>query len=224
MTYEEKIDIISLRFDLLWYRIWLEFPEVKQDEILLHSNQSLDINRLLEVRKGKSKKCITQMDSYVRRKSKFEASFCSDGGKYLLHLINNTANGSTLWEIPKGHGNKKEPPLDVAIRECKEETGLSLSKYDIMYDMNSIIDSYMSSGIRYRNEYFIAYSTCLESPKNVFAIDRDSVREVEEIRWVSLPEVKYLDKMGHLTKLVKQIFLNIKYKYKIIANGERRVN
>ena len=183
MTYEEKIDIISLRFDLLWYRIWLEFPEAKHEEIVLHSQQ-LDIARLLDVRKRKNKKAITQMDSYIRRKAKFENSFCADGGKYLLHLIENTSNGSTLWEIPKGHSNKKELPLDVAIRECKEETGLSLSKYDIMYDMNSIVDTYMSSGIRYRNEYFIAYSTCLECPKNIFSTTRESIREVEEIKWV----------------------------------------
>ena len=28
MTYQEKIDIMSMRFELLWYKIWLELPNI----------------------------------------------------------------------------------------------------------------------------------------------------------------------------------------------------
>jgi hypothetical protein len=30
MTLQEKIDILSLRFDMIWYKIWLEFPAISR--------------------------------------------------------------------------------------------------------------------------------------------------------------------------------------------------
>jgi 8-oxo-dGTP pyrophosphatase MutT (NUDIX family) len=216
MTHEEKVDIVSMRFDLMWYRIWLEFPKDKEAEVDFHSARPMCLDRLLMVRRSKSSRAITLMDMYTKRKQKFEQTFCGDGGKYLLHLINGTTNGHSLWEIPKGHSDKKELPVDVAIRECKEETGLSVSSYDIIYDLPPIIDNYVSSNVRYCNEYFIAYSAGLSCPSNVFDMARQSIREIEEVRWVGLQELRHLDKSGHLTKLVKQVFSNIKYRYKIL--------
>lgn len=216
MTHEEKVDIISMRFEIMWYRIWLEFPPEKEAEVAFHSSYPIDIDRLLLARRSKSPKCITLLESYTRRKQKFEQIFCSDGGKYLLHLINGTPSGHSLWEIPKGHSSKKELPVDVAIRECKEETGLSVSSYDIIYDLPPIIDTYVSSNVRYCNEYFIAYSACSSHPPNLFDMRKLSVREIEEVRWVGLQELKYLDRSSHLSKLVRQVFSNIKYRYKIL--------
>jgi 8-oxo-dGTP pyrophosphatase MutT (NUDIX family) len=52
--------------------------------------------------------------------------FLNDGGTWkvllILHLEGNH------WGFPKGRANPKEVPLEAAIRELKEETGLSVTK------------------------------------------------------------------------------------------------
>ena len=35
---------------------------------------------------------------------------------------------SYKWDLPKGEIEKNEEPIDAAIRETKEETGLSVNK------------------------------------------------------------------------------------------------
>lgn len=50
-------------------------------------------------------------------------------GNYLMGVRQDTGK----WTEPGGHLKPKEDPLDGAIRECKEETGLRLSKEDVEY-------------------------------------------------------------------------------------------
>jgi 8-oxo-dGTP pyrophosphatase MutT (NUDIX family) len=47
------------------------------------------------------------------------------------------------WEIPEGGGAEGERPLDTAVRELKEETGLSAKKWtylDSLYTSNAFTD------------------------------------------------------------------------------------
>ncbi len=49
------------------------------------------------------------------------------------------------WEIPEGGGTLSLPPLDAAIRELKEETGMTASHYEKIVEMhlsNSVSDEY----------------------------------------------------------------------------------
>ena len=36
---------------------------------------------------------------------------------------------TSVWSFPKGHLEKGETYLECAVRECKEETGVSISDY-----------------------------------------------------------------------------------------------
>ena len=38
-----------------------------------------------------------------------------------------------MWELPGGSGKPGEDPTELAIRECKEETGLTLSRDRLTY-------------------------------------------------------------------------------------------
>ncbi len=63
------------------------------------------------------------------------------------------------WGFPKGHSEKEETPLESAIRELKEETGIT----DIdLIDLPKIVDKYsFELGGKYYDktvEYFFAFT------------------------------------------------------------------
>lgn len=58
------------------------------------------------------------------------------------------------WEIPEGGGPMNEPPLEAAKRELKEETGITATHYQTLYEMdtsNSVSDEkaivYLATGL-----------------------------------------------------------------------------
>lgn len=54
----------------------------------------------------------------------------NEGQILLLHRQNNKSQGNK-WGIPGGKVEKKETPLQAAIRETKEETGIDISSQPI---------------------------------------------------------------------------------------------
>ncbi|MGZ7196733.1 NUDIX hydrolase, partial [Streptococcus pyogenes] len=42
--------------------------------------------------------------------------------------------GPSRWDIPKGHIEEGETPIEAAIRECREETGF------VDYDQSLLVD------------------------------------------------------------------------------------
>lgn len=47
---------------------------------------------------------------------------------FLIHQYG--SGGDTLWTFPKGRGEERETPIQTALRELKEETGLEIESYD----------------------------------------------------------------------------------------------
>lgn len=213
MTLAEKIDIMSLRFDILWYRIWMEFPESKR--FLKNKDEQTDIFKRLTNTCKRNKftpNVSLSFDFYIKKKNKFESCFLSDNGSRLHSLLMGTKNANLIWEIPKGRKKKKETMLDCAIREFKEETGVGLDSYTIMFDIRPIVESYISSNTTYIHNYQIAYTNKEFTPK--IGLDNyTQVQEVAEIRWVNIDEVKYLDVSEHLYPIVNRIFNVFKSKY-----------
>ncbi len=61
--------------------------------------------------------------------------------------------GTGEWGIPGGGLHKGELPIDGALREVREETGLKLEKLQL-YELSSA--PYASRGFRYPCHYFVA--------------------------------------------------------------------
>jgi 8-oxo-dGTP pyrophosphatase MutT (NUDIX family) len=216
MTLQEKIDILSLKFDMLWYKIWLEVPNIIIHPVYEFDMSSIEaINRTLEnlhkhqihvlTYNSRDSGSILRSDLYERNKKLFDESFVSDDGARLKSLISDTSNNELMWEIPKGRRNKKETMINCAIREFKEETNVDHELYDIIHNTEPIVESYISSNIEYSHIYYTAHASKIFNPTVSFKYDTQ-ISEIDSIRWVGLDEIKFVDRCGRLYDTVRRVF------------------
>ena len=221
MTSQEKNDILSLKFDMLWYKIWLEFPDSSVD-----THKKFDVSTVSAIRdtwemlhqynsNGSGVyniDNINKLEFYTKKKNKFNSTFTSDNGKRLKSLICNTKNSELIWEIPKGRRNNTETVIECATREFKEETCIDLDMYNIMFNVRPVVESYISANIKYIHTYHLAYTTKMFEPVDIF-IHSNHASEIDAIRWVNLNEIKFINHSGRIYKLVQRIFRIFKSTY-----------
>ena len=192
MTYHEKMDVKTTNYATMWYRIYHEKPE----EVYLYANP-------------KNKMRYT---SYYKKKNKYEKTFLGDGGQRLLELIANSKNVDTPWEFPKGRrADNTEDEINTAIRECKEETGVSSDKYQILWGTKPYIETYQDFKTIYKNTYYFARAVGDWEPEVKFSND-SQINEVSDVKWVSkqdlkhmkLEEVTYNRLLSSFTKIIKR--------------------
>jgi len=174
MTYREKLAIANLDFSEMWSNIWLSSPE-NYSPARLHSRPPGG---------------FTSDPKYHRKKAKFDAVFRRDGGKRIRRLIDASTNSEANWEIPKGHRATGELDMDTAIREFGEETELS-EGVNMLWCAKPIVTSHRSRGTIYKTVYFLAEYTGKNTPDVRFRSPLQYT-EVECIKWVSLPEIRFL--------------------------------
>lgn len=193
MTYYEKMDVLSLKFNLMWYRLYKNNP----DQIFLQGT-----NGYLS-------------KQYTKMKTKFEASFLQDGGHRLKKLMADTVNAETLWEIPKGRRQEQhaEEPINAAIREFTEETTIKADQYQLLLRIEPYVETYSDFGTTYQNIYYFAKAIGDWEPSVKFS-DGQQIFEVSAISWCNLQDIRNmkLDKNTHRRLLV--LFKKISKKYK----------
>lgn len=195
MSYYEKIDILSLNFDIMWYRVYGDF----------YNNPFAARNKISN----------RQYNFYIKAKNKFEMTFLHDKGSYLYYLISKSDNSESVWEIPKGHKDENETDLEASIREFKEETNVDSSMYKIHCHIKPFIDNYIDNNINYRNTYY--YATILDNtfvPKYKFTPSQ--LFELSDIKWINITNIKtqfHLSTNSHQLRINNALQLMIK-KYK----------
>jgi ADP-ribose pyrophosphatase YjhB (NUDIX family) len=61
------------------------------------------------------------------------------------------------WGFPKGRKDRNETPIDCALREFKEETGMDVSKIKLINNIQPIEENLIgTNGIPYRHIYYVA--------------------------------------------------------------------
>jgi 8-oxo-dGTP pyrophosphatase MutT (NUDIX family) len=189
MTTSELLDIMSLNFEQMWYRVCLD---VKTDDPYY----------------------IKKYNKFHSEFIKFD-----NGKKLINLIKNTKIRGMLLWEVPKGRKNdSKETDLECAVREVEEETGITKEYYRIIPNIKKKI-SYVSNGIKYVFVYFIAIANIKLLRNRLGSkiyqtqkLSRD-IREVSEIGWFNLQYLKLLDNgTGYLENLIKPCF-NLVKKY-----------
>jgi 8-oxo-dGTP pyrophosphatase MutT (NUDIX family) len=187
MTTDELLDIMSLNFEQIWYRICLD---VKKD----------DPQYIKKYNKFHSE--FIKMDN---------------GKKLINLIKGIKIRGTLLWEVPKGRkSDSKETDLECAVREVEEEAGIKKEYYRIIPNIKKKL-SYISNGIKYVFVYFIAIANIklmrnrLGSKIYQTQILNRDIREISEIGWFNLQYLKLLDNgTGHLEKLIKPCFHMVK--------------
>ncbi len=191
MTFHEKMDILSLKFNLMWYRVYKTNP----DQVFLQGAGSY------------------LSKQYMRKKTKFEASFLQDGGMRLKKLMSSTTNAETLWEIPKGRRQEPEECINAAIREFTEETTILQKQYRLLLRIPPYIETYSDFGTTYQNIYYYADAIGEWEPSIKFS-DGVQIAEVSAISWCSLSDIKNM-KLDHNThRRLLTMFSKISKKYK----------
>ena len=150
-----------------------------------------------------------RLGAYFAAKNKFESTFAVDGGLRLRRMIIKSTNSSKIWEIPKGHRARNETNIDCAIREFKEETGISKKHYHIFPATRKQV--YIDAGTKYTNTFYFAYTAEIVEPKIDFG-SVDQVCEVSDIRWLSVEQIRLLDATGRLARQVRPIMHYVKRK------------
>jgi len=190
MTVDEKLDLLSLDFSRVYYRVWLCNPEAHLREAKERGTPRSD-----------------QLRRYLALRHRFTELFCLDGGRYLRALVQRSRSSGGVWEVPKGRKRgAREPDLNCAIREAREETGAEPSDYHLL-PVPPVTLSHVGEGVRYDSTYFFAFHPFGDEagrPRlNYF--DRGQLAEIADLQWVSCQGARYLDPSGRLAPVLRSL-------------------
>ena len=188
MTTDELLDIMSLNFEQMWYRLCLNVINT-------------DIYYLKKYNKFK-----TEFLDY------------DGGKKLISMIKNTKLRGSLLWEIPKGRKtDSRESDIDCAMRELEEEAGIKRDLYKIIPNIKKKV-SYISNCVKYVFIYFIGIANIkllkLRNSHKIYQMQNllcNDIREISEIGWFNSQYIKLFDNgSGHLENVIKPTFKIVK--------------
>lgn len=221
MSYAEKIDIISMQFCHMWYRIWLNNPEKYYNITDIYDNNNFS-RKPIENKYSS----VDIYKVYLIHKNKFENNFMKDNGVALRNLIQQSSDSEVMWEIPKGgklHNPRQinfspefritseETDIDCAIREFYEETSVSPNKYSLFYDTAPIVHSHIDNDVNYKTIYYIAKLNNKSQDFKPFIDYRNfsQITEIEQIKWVSMSDLDFLTLSPVIHKRLNNLFVKV---------------
>lgn len=189
MTADEQRRLSTLTFDLLWDGLW--GPPVEGTHAYRNERD--------------------------QSRQKFES--LHRGSPTLIEMIQEVGSvwPTPEWGFPKGRRDPHESEYTCAMREMKEETGISEKEIQFIHNLEPISELFMgSNGIEYCHKYFVAF---VPAEKEV-ALDPTNQmmrREVGDIRWIDLKEAETLfrpnqDKKSEILKAIRTLIA----RYKIV--------
>lgn len=179
MSSTEKEKILTQSFNKLWRDMWFDVccNQYKNEE------QSSS-KKMEQIRTG-----VIVNNELVTLKDLIDKS--------------NTTWKETEWEFPKGRRNFKEKDLDCALREFQEETGILLSKINIVENVLPFEEIFIGTNHKsYKHKYFLACINEIEEPLNNFQLT-----EVSKIEWKTLEQCLKDIRPYNLEK--KELIINI---------------
>lgn len=182
MSVNERLDIYSLDFAQMWYRIWLT----------------------AERRELYNKKFAKFQAAWMRDDSGEDLRRLVQGSRPVQH------DGGIRLEFPKGkRQSNREPDINCAIRETEEETGIAKRDYQILPGFKRRV-SYVHMGVRYVNVYYVAVAR-RDLHVGIDLRDLDQISEVSEVRWMSIEQIRLFDAPdGRLENTVAPVFRYVK--------------
>lgn len=179
MTINEKIMIKSCNFDTIWNYCWGRSPEKPSEKGM-----------------------------YNRSSKKFKELVSMDNGEKIDNLIKRSTHGELLWEIPKGRIHKNELPLQTAIREFEEETGVKPDAYQLLPDEGTIEYTFTDNNVKYKYIYYLAIINRSAHPRYDFN-NEHMILEVVDIKFLPATAVQQFNN-NRLHQTVRIIIKKLK--------------
>ena len=191
MTVEEVLDVQSKDFNKMWSRVWGS------------------VKNLSEKEKKMYKVCL----------DKFHKNILKDGGVKLDNIIKKYKERVELkWEIPKGRADTSESDIVCAVREFKEETGISKEYYNIVSNQTRN-KSYISGNIKYTFKYYIAVTNKKSFHYYDKHIDVAMASEIGKLKWMTIEQMRLLENCDDILKPI--ILPALRYVKKLIRNKNK---
>jgi 8-oxo-dGTP pyrophosphatase MutT (NUDIX family) len=179
MTEEERARIESNDFETLWKEMWCK-------SIVQESNK----NFTKEYNDSKEKFETLKKGVYIKSVTK---------GIYFFdiqYILSNSSSefDETEWGFPKGRRNINEDDVHCALREFREETGISPRNIRVCYDIKPLEEVFSGTNkIRYKHVYYVARN----SVNNTFGGKDESTPpispnniEIKDIKWFDYNEAQ----------------------------------
>ena len=108
------------------------------------------------------------------------------------------------WEVTAGAVLKGEKPLEAAVRELKEETGLSVSESDLIC-VSKIINDHC---------FIVSYMVCIDSTQPVITLEDN---ETIAYQWIPFPQINsFINRADFVPTSRKRIINNLDFIHKNI--------
>lgn len=169
MSLEEKNNIISKDFSLLWNQLWNKHENDKNaDNIQYNTEEFLSFDKITSLKHG-----INNNNEFYTLKSLLEESNLDIVWK------------EPEWGFPKGRRNPNENDIDCGIREFLEETGYNINDVNIIENIVPFEEIFMGSNYKsYKHKYYLLYMDYENSIKNT---NYDN-SEVSKVEWKTFEE------------------------------------
>jgi len=160
MTIDEKQNLLTYDFDILWDKLWGDYIGIQY-----RSEEKTSRDKFLSLGLG--------------------INLSSE--KYSLKSLINQSNTTWTepeWGFAKGRRNYNEKDLTCALREFEEETGYDKNSLKLIQNMLPIEEIFTGSNYKsYKHKYYIA-----ELDKEIKPITNYQKSEVSKIQWLSFNE------------------------------------
>ena len=189
MTIQEKANLLTKDFNVLWKELWGDYYGVQY-----RTEEKNARDKFYQIKEG-----IHLFD---------------DNFFNLEQLIqkSNTSWTEPEWGFQKGRRNYNENDLTSALREFGEETGIPKNRISVIKNLIPFEEIFTGSNFKsYKHKYFIAYS-------NYKDLNHYQKREVSKIKWMTLDEASNAIRPYNLERidLLKDID-KVLHKYSLIS-------
>ncbi len=176
MTEDERHRLETMDFDMLWSALW---SSTGSKNFIKEYNISKE--RFNKLRNGYYIKTATSDLVFID----------------ISYLIENTEPliDETEWGFPKGRRNFSEDDRRCALREFKEETGISNNNIRFIREVKPLEEVFSGSNkVRYKHVYYIAkyhsYNCKDDNEEFYDPNNKHQAREIKSVRWFNYKEAQ----------------------------------
>ena len=192
MTIEERMLLETLDFQRIWDVAW---PKATRFMLDWRPGGTTAYDRMRNQQRGWPATSPQRETLFQRRRAKFTDAWLANrtSTDKLLALLREVRGGGTSrWEFPKGKRHSSgESDISCALRECREETGISPSAYRILPGF-SRVELYVHMRVLYVNTYFLAVldRTVADPAACISLSSPEQVTEISDVRWMGLEDMR----------------------------------